>query len=181
MASPPDILDDVLVTRVQMGDLSAAERLVERYQQPLRYFLIRLLDSRERAEEVLQEVWMAVFRRIRRLRSNQAFSPWVYRIARNRAYDMIRKTRRVEPMPEELPGPSDDDEEFTAEDAAAVHECIGELATPHREVLLLRFLEEMSYEQIANVTSCSVGTVKSRLHHAKLLLRQKMERYYAKR
>jgi RNA polymerase sigma-70 factor (ECF subfamily) len=178
---PPleSILDELLVLRAQLGDQLAARQLVERYQAPLRYFLIRLLGQRDGVDDVLQEVWLAVFRQIRKLQTREAFAVWIYRITRNRAYDFLRRARRSEPLPENAFSPADVDPEFTAEDAAAVHRCLNALSTEHREVLLLRFLEQMDYEQIADVTGCAVGTVKSRLHHAKLLLRQKMEQSHA--
>ena len=175
MLTLEQILDDVLIARIQAGDGSAAERLVARYQPPLRYFLIRLLGPGESPDDMLQEVWLSVFRQIRRLKTRESFSVWLYRIARNRAYDSLRRRRRFEALPDDRTESRDGDDEFTAEDAAAVHQGLDALSHEHREVLLLRFLEEMSYEDIAAVTGCTLGTVKSRIHYAKLLLRREME------
>jgi len=71
---------------------------------------------------------------------------------------------------------SDDADEFTAEDVARVHAALDGLAPEFREVLVLRFLEEMAYADIARVVDCPIGTVRSRLHHAKLALRRQLER-----
>ena len=65
---------------------------------------------------------------------------------------------------------------FSAEDAVKIHRCLAKLNPDHKEVLLLRFLEQMSYEQIAKVIDCSIGTVRSRIHYAKIALRKKMEK-----
>ena len=69
-----------------------------------------------------------------------------------------------------------DEETFAADDVRLVHECLDELTPPHREVLVLRFLESMSYEAIADVVGCGVGTIRSRLHYAKQALRAAIER-----
>ena len=118
-----------------------------------------------------------MFRALPGLREAQRFSPWLYRIARDRAYRELRKRH----VPVEAGNDVDlahegADEEFTADDAAAVHEALDRLSPGHREALLLRFIEAMSYEQIAAVTGCSVGTVRSRIHYAKSALRQIIER-----
>ena len=65
---------------------------------------------------------------------------------------------------------------FSVEDAAKIHRCLKELQPEHREVLMLRFLEQMSYKQISDVTNCSLGTIKSRIHYAKLALKKEMEK-----
>jgi RNA polymerase sigma-70 factor (ECF subfamily) len=173
------VLDDILVIQARSGDLAAAERLVERHQASLRYFLIRMLGPRDAVDDLAQEVWLAVFRQLRGLKSAEAFSTWMYRIARNRVYDLLRKARAFEELPDDIPAAGEAEDEFTPEDAAKVNRCLGLLNPAHREVLLLRFLENMSYEQIAEVVGLALGTVKSRIHHAKLLLRQKMEHEYA--
>jgi RNA polymerase sigma-70 factor (ECF subfamily) len=65
---------------------------------------------------------------------------------------------------------------FSAEDAAKIHRCLKELQPEYKEVLMLRFLEQMSYKQISKVINCNLGTVKSRIHYAKLVLRKEMEK-----
>ena len=111
------------------------------------------------------------------LREAERFSPWLYRIARDRAYRELRKRRvPVEQSDGAYLADESAGEEFTAEDAAAVHEALDGLSPEHREALLLRFIEAMSYEQIAGVTGCSVGTVRSRIHYGKRALRNIIER-----
>jgi RNA polymerase sigma-70 factor (ECF subfamily) len=164
----------VLVVRCQLGDREAFAELVARCQPTLRAYLHKLLASGHNADDVAQEVWMDVFRGLPRLTDPGAFGPWLYRIAHNRAYRVLR--RRPEPV--SAIGdiePADDAEpetEFTVEDAQAVHAAIDKLPSEHREVLLLKFMEDMSYEEIAGVVGCPVGTVRSRIHNAKRQLRK---------
>ncbi len=92
--------------------------------------------------------------------------------------ELRRRRPKVWPADEMdlIPNEETREADFTAEDAARVHAVLDQLAPEHREILLLRFIEEMSYEDIARVTDCQVGTVKSRLHYAKRALRRMMER-----
>jgi RNA polymerase sigma-70 factor (ECF subfamily) len=168
----------LLVIRCQIGDTAAFEELVGLCQPRLRGFLFKMVGGRENVDDLAQDVWMDVFRDLPRLSEPGAFLPWFYRIARNRAFRALRKRpQMIEPVaPDELAAPADEPAEFTAEDAQAVHAALDELTPEHREVLLLRFMEEMSYEEIAKVTECQIGTVRSRIHNAKRALREIIER-----
>jgi RNA polymerase sigma-70 factor (ECF subfamily) len=101
----------------------------------------------------------------------------LYRIARDRAFRVLRR-RQPPTCPlaeEEVPDPGKD-VEFAAEDVERVHAALDQLVPEHREVLVLRFLEGMAYEDMARVIGCPVGTVRSRLHYAKRELRRTVER-----
>jgi RNA polymerase sigma-70 factor, ECF subfamily len=169
------IYERVLVVRCQAGDEGAFAELVGRYDARLAYFLRKLVG--ERADDVLQEVWLDVFRNLPRLADPQAFRAWVYRIARDRAFGLLRKSRQIEQPLGEADVPDEaDDNGFDAEDAARIHAALDLLPPEQREVLVLRFVETMSYEAIARVTSQPLGTVRSRLHYAKQALRTILER-----
>jgi RNA polymerase sigma-70 factor (ECF subfamily) len=169
------IYERVLVVRSQAGDEAAFAELVARYQPRLSYFLRKLVSNR--ADDVLQDVWLDVLRSLPRLADPQAFRAWVYRIARDRAYGLLRKAQRAEqPLGEaEVPDESDDNG-FDAEDAQRIHAALDELNPEQREVLVLRFVESMSYEAIAGVTGQPLGTVRSRIYYAKRALRNILER-----
>ncbi len=164
--------------RCQAGDEAAFAELVARYQPRLRYYLRKMLRDVQGAEDALQDVWLDVFRAVARLADGGAFRAWLYRIARDRALRELRK-RRPPPRPlqevDAIDGRADEDP-FTAEDVERVHAGLDELAAEHREVLVLRFVEGMTYEEIARVVGCQVGTVRSRLHYAKRALRGVLER-----
>ncbi len=176
--------DDALVERLlviacQAGDEGAFAELVGRYAPRLAYYVRKVLGAAEDPDDVLQEVWTDVFRTIGRLRSPASFRPWLYSIARARAFDEVRRERRAPAheaggaLEDAAAGPEPD---FTEEDAARIHAALDEISPEHREVLVLRFLEDMSGEEIAAAIGCAPGTVRSRLHYAKVALRRALER-----
>jgi RNA polymerase sigma-70 factor (ECF subfamily) len=169
------IYDALLVVRAQAGDHAAFMELVERYSPKLRYFVRKLLASADGADDAMQDIWLDVFRHLPRLNDPQAFVAWLYRVARDRAYGRIRKTRRYEQLLDESTVAevvADEADDFSAEDAAQIHAALDRLPDEQREVLVLRFLEDMSYDQIAQVVGCQLGTVRSRIHYGKQALRR---------
>ena len=173
------LYEQVLVLRCQTGDEAAFAQLVERYGPRLRYYLQKAFGRRDGAEDAWQDVWFTVFRKVRGLADPGAFTPWLYQIARRRAYDVLRQRRPpCRPMEEaeQLADPSAEAPDFSPEEGQLIHAALDELTLEHREVLVLRFLEDMTYENMAAVTGCQMGTVKSRLWHAKRALRRILER-----
>ena len=171
----PEVLEHLIVLRAQLGEREAYEALFKRYNSRLLYYLRRLLSLSSDAEDVLQEVWIVVVKKVSTLDRPEAFKSWIYRIAHNRAISKMRKHRRYVPL-DDLPieleiDPTTDEKDdlgaFADYDANSLHKGLDALSPPHREVLALRFLEELSYEQIAAVVDCSLGTVRSRLYYAK--------------
>jgi RNA polymerase sigma-70 factor (ECF subfamily) len=167
----------LLVVRCQAGDRAAFEELVELYQPRLHYFLAKMVGDPHEADDLLQEVWFDVYRGVAKLADPGAFRAWLYQIARHRALRAVRKRRLPLSSLEgvDLAREEGEDDDFSADDAERVHAALDRLAPEHREVLLLRFTEEMTYEDIARVTGCPSGTVRSRLHYAKRALRKVME------
>jgi RNA polymerase sigma-70 factor (ECF subfamily) len=172
------LYEHVLVLRCQAGDEAAFAELVQRYQPRLRYYLRKMLGNPQGAEDALQDVWLDVFRAVPRLADAGAFRAWLYRIARDRAARELRKRRPPhQPLGDvDPPGGRAEPDPFTADDAARVHAALDALAAEHREVLVLRYVEAMTYEEIARVVGCQLGTVRSRLHYAKRALRGVLER-----
>lgn len=170
------LYEKVLVLRCQTGDEEAFGELVERYQSRLRYYLHKMLRDAHRAEDALQEVWLDVFRAVPRLTDAGAFRAWVYQIARTRAFREHRQRRLTAQALEDADVTDDTEDNFTAEDAEVIHAALDELPAEQREVLVLRYIEDMSYEEIAGIVGCRVGTVRSRLHYGKSALREILER-----
>jgi RNA polymerase sigma-70 factor (ECF subfamily) len=172
------LYERLLVVRCQAGDESAFAELMGHYQQRLRYYLRKMLLGVGEAEDVLQEVWFDVFRSIARLANPDAFRAWLYRIARGRAIKAFRKKKlSFQPLENlafhEL---ADDHEVFETDDVEHVHAALDLLPATQREVLVLRYIEDMSYEEIAGIVDCQVGTVRSRLHYAKRALRNELKK-----
>lgn len=179
--TPEQLYERLLVLRCQTGDEAAFEELVARYAPRIRYYLRKMLRDASHAEDAVQETWIEVLRNIGRLQDAAAFPSWLYRVARDRAFRHLRKSGRV-PLPLEdadLANDAEADPIVSAEEAAAVHVALDALAPEHREVLVLRFLEDMTYEAIADVTGNPLGTVRSRLFYAKRALREVLERKHA--
>jgi RNA polymerase sigma-70 factor (ECF subfamily) len=179
MTDPENQLyEQLLVLRCQTGDEIAFATLVERYGRRLRYYLQKSFGRIDCVDDAYQDVWLIVYRKIRGLMDPGAFVTWLYRIAQNRVRQELRRRRRPAcPIDEadEMPAPAIDEAELTPEDGARIHTALEDLGLEHREVLLLRFLEGMTYEQIAAVSGCGAGTVKSRLYYAKRALRRLLE------
>ena len=178
------ILERLLVLRCQMGDSAALEELFARYDARIGYYLRRLLSDAEMAADAQQETWVKVVRGIRGLKEPEAFAVWLYRIARSKAIDQLNTNKRFKASEldvaaeELLNAGSAADEELPRADAERIHAELEKLSPRHREVLTLRFLEDLPYEQMAQVVGCTVGTVRSRLHYAKLALRRRLENEY---
>ena len=170
---------EALVLRCQIGDAVAFEELFKRFQPRLRYFLRRLDQTGADTDDLLQDIWLRVLRGITKLRDPIAFPVWLYKIARNRVYRKSQQKRQVAHMAQEeliLPPMENKELNLGANLADKVHRALTRIQPFHREVLTLHFLEQMSYESIAVVVGCSLGTVKSRMHHAKQSLRKELER-----
>lgn len=168
------LYERLLVLRCQTGDEAAYRELVGRFSPRLRYFLLKLGPRPDRVDDLLQDTWLDVLRQLPRLKDAGAFTTWMYRIAHGKAMLDGRRNGRAIGTTAELEEIAHAENEplFTPEDAAQIHIALDQLEPPHREVIVLRFLEELSYEQIALIADCPVGTVRSRLHHAKMKLQQ---------
>jgi len=172
--SPADIYRRLLILRCQTGDEAALSELIALHSPGLRVFISKLLVNSSAVDDVLQDTWFDVFRKINRLQSPDSFVAWLYRIARDKVFRFLRRKISV-PVDESVIGdlPADVDE-FFADEAEQVRLALDELSIEHREVLVLRFVEDMTYEQIAEVTGEPIGTVRSRLYYAKQALRNRL-------
>lgn len=168
------ILCELLVLRCQRRDRRAADELVTLFEKPLLYYLRRMVGSEADAWDLVQETWVSVFKALPTLRDARALPAFLYRTARNQALALLRHRNadlRLYAAVEAPPNDTDREPDFTSEVAAAVHAGLNKLSLPHREALTLFFLEQLSIEEIASVLAIPIGTVKSRLHHAKKALR----------
>ena len=167
-----------LVVRSQIGDDAAFAELLQLYSPRLRFYVGKMLHERhENTEDVLQEIWLGVFRALPRLNDAAAFRAWLFRIARDRVCREFRRARiEFRPLEEQqLENIPADAEPNDAVDREAVRQQIELLSPEHREALVLRFIEDMSYDEIARVTGNTLGTVRSRIHYAKRALRRALK------
>jgi RNA polymerase sigma-70 factor, ECF subfamily len=175
--------DSAVVSAFLAGEERAFQELVERYQTRLLNFIFRTIGDRERAEDLVQEVFIRVYRHIHRFDRSKKFSTWVYTIASNLAKNELRnRSRNPLVLFQTMKGTWEgDDRPLQFEDTTArpddlyrkrhlrelVEETVAQLPEHHRQVFVLRELEGKSYEEIAEITDCNLGTVKSRLNRAR--------------
>ena len=180
-AAPPEI--NTLIEAHLQGDPLAFGQIVTRYQVRLLNFIYRMIGDRARAEDLVQETFLRVYRHLGRFDRSRKFSTWIYTIASNLAKNELRNLSRsplisfdqVRAREGEEQRPVDFEDSETRPDdlferrhlKALVDEAVARLSAHHREVFVLRELEGKSYEEIAEIMHCNLGTVKSRLNRAR--------------
>jgi RNA polymerase sigma-70 factor (ECF subfamily) len=169
-------------------DPELLDHLIETYQHRLLRYLLFLTGKREVAEDLFQETWMRVLLRGGQYNGKARFDTWLFTIARNLVIDLSRKRTMASldemseagederPFEIAVDGPSPLDQFRSREDSAEVAEVLLKLEPSHREVLVLRFHEEMSLDEIAKMTSAPLSTVKSRLYRGLAALKPEVER-----
>ncbi len=175
-----DEQQEILVLRCQIGDKDAFEELFEKFQPRLRYYLRNLDQSAHDSEDILQEIWLTVLKKISKLKEPRAFPAWLYKIARNMVYKRFKKSVNFISLDEQqLPVQvSEDNFSFSQEDAQKINRALKNILPHHREVLTLFFLERLPYQAIAEITDSTIGTIKSRIYYAKKSLRKELETEY---
>jgi RNA polymerase sigma-70 factor, ECF subfamily len=190
------IEDRALLDRAQVGDVEAFESLVERHKDRLFGLALRMTRSEADAAEVVQDTFLAAYQNLKRFRGEAAFGSWVHRIAANNALMRLRHQRVVEAATEELLAPEftergslaevpevdwsrrADEKVLDEELGRAIRQGTDALPEGYREVFLLKDVEGVPDEEIAEMMGISVPAVKSRLHRARLALREKIDAFY---
>lgn len=181
-----------LVEKSKLGETTAFDRLVDLYKDRIYNYVARMVHDPIEAEDIAQEAFVKVYRNLPSFRGASTFQTWLYRIASNLTIDSVRRRRRREntcsldaPLDTEegqmareqedcsTPGPARDLE--TAELQRQVHRAIQQLSPKLRSVVVLYELQGLSYEEIADILGCPLGTVKSRLFNARMELKQKLQ------
>lgn len=196
LVSPEKLSNYDLIVRCQEGaqpDRAAFAELLRRYQSHLNRLFYHLAPDWEERADLAQEVWIRVYRNIKRLNEPAKFRGWLSRIATNLFYDELRKRKRVaEPLsldapryvtdgqvnwelPSDAPSPTDD--LATREFYEHLQKAIAKLPETFRTTIILREIEGLAYEEIAEITGVSLGTVKSRIARARIKLQSVLQNY----
>jgi len=174
-----DIQDELLVLQCQEGDSDALQTLIARWQPRLMRLAWRLTRQREAASDIVQDAWLAIVRGVRRLDDPARFRPWAFRIVRNKSADWLRRRAvqrgAAETLEREAAQKAPGDAHHT-DDVATLRRAMEQLPEEQRAILSLHYSEQMSVDQIAAVLDVPVGTVKSRLFHARHRLKEALER-----
>ena len=171
-------IDFTLMKAIQKGDMVAFSAMVNRYKDRLMNVLGRMLSSQEEAEDIVQETFVRVYQHRQSFNFQHCFSTWIYTIGLNLARNELRKRRRFKFFEiSEMQGNEKElavDAKLPSRVPEMLNEAVEQLPGKYREAFLLRDIEEMSYEEVAGVLDVPLGTVKSRVNRARLMLREKL-------
>jgi RNA polymerase sigma-70 factor (ECF subfamily) len=188
--------DRELLARAQAGDMSAFEALVGRHEDKVYGLALRMTRSEADAAEITQDTFLSAYQHLAEFRGEAAFGSWVHRIAANNALMRLRRQKVLDIVSDDLAGPeftdrgslaeppeSDwsrraDDQLLDEELGRAIQAATDALPEGYREVFLLKDVEGLSYEEISEMVGISVPAVKSRLHRARLALREAIDAFY---
>jgi RNA polymerase sigma-70 factor (ECF subfamily) len=186
--------DRVLVVQAKTGDKKAFRKLVERHQRRAFAIAIGLVRDESDAHEIVQEAFLRVFRGLEAFEGGSSFFTWLYRIVSNLSIDVMRKPSRREtealdpawlddgidqPLIARIDGADPEDAVRRAEIYARIESALSDLPPYHRGVILMREVEGMSYEEMAEAMGVSKGTIMSRLFHARRKLQRALADCYA--
>ena len=192
----PALEDRALLERAKGGDVAAFEAIVERHRDRVFAVALHLTRSEADAAEITQETFLSAYRNLANFRGDAEVSTWLHRIAGNFGLMRLRHKKVQDRVEEPHPGPQFSDRGTLAEMVAdwradaldevldselreAITAATDSLPEGHRQVFLLRDVEGLSYEEIAEITGESVSAIKSRLHRARLALRAAIDTFYA--
>lgn len=186
--------DEGLVERIAQKDTAAFEELVLRYQNRVFGFCLRLLDDAAEAEDVAQDVFLTLYRYAAHFRGESRFSTWLFRIAKNQSLNRLKYLERRGRQAQRALGDTQEDRIASMTEreerqpdalveggqrAAIVQRAIASLPREQRVVLILRDLEDLSYEEISKIARLPVGTVKSRIHRGRTALAKRLSELLA--
>lgn len=175
-------MDDKTLAKIQSGDRAAFDLLVEEYQSQVINIAYGMLSNREDAYDAAQEVFLRIYKNIGNFRGESALSTWIFRITKNVCMDFLRKRRELVSLDadeENAPRQDIPDHRYSPEKSVErtelqrlVRQAISQMEEKYRLAITLFDIEGLSYEEIAEILDCPVGTVKSRLSRAREKLKQ---------
>ncbi len=172
-------IDFTLMKAIQRGDMVAFNSMVDRYKDRLMNVISRMLSSSEEAEDIVQETFVRVYQHRQSFNFQHCFSTWIYTICLNLARNELRKRKKFKFY--EISDMEGHETEFAVEAKIptrlpqAIDAAVKELPEKYRTAFLLRDVEEMPYEEVAKALGVPLGTVKSRVNRARLILRDKLQ------
>lgn len=176
--------DPELVANAARGLEGSFDELVNRYQRPISAFVYRMVGDYDAALDLTQEIFIKVYASLSRYRPEFKFSTWIYKIAHNAAIDHLRRTSSRErslsvgtetdnyELPLESEGLTPEQQSEREERRGEIETVVRSLPTAYRELIVLRHSQDLTYEEIVDVTGLPLGTVKNRLFRAREMMRQ---------
>lgn len=184
--------DQELVADFRSGDERALEELIQRYSNKVYALASRFTRNQEDAEEVLQDVFVTVYRKIAGFQGKSSFSSWLYRVTVNASFMKLRKRRQDQSvaMEDVLPQIQNtsairsseqmegDAATLRSEVSLALEQAIGKLPEEYRPVFILRDVDGLTSKEVGKILDLSIPAVKSRLHRSRLMIRRRLTRFY---
>lgn len=166
-----EVEDRDLIAKARRGDVEAYNLLVSRWEKRVFNYLLRLVSNREDALDLSQDVFLKAYQNLPKLDDPARFSGWLFRIAHNEAFSMLRRKRPETELAPNLPGPESGGRLLPLELSLAVESALKRLTDDQREAVLLKVYQGFKFEEMAQILECPVSTVKSRLYTALDLLK----------
>jgi RNA polymerase sigma-70 factor (ECF subfamily) len=172
--------DADLIRQAARGSVESYNLLVSRWEKRVYNYLLRITTNREDALDLTQDVFLKAYQNLRKLDDPGRFAAWLYRIAHNEAFSMFRKRRpetdvdELEPTPTETRVTVGGSSVFPMELSLAVSGALGRLSAEQREAVVLKIYQGFKFEEMAEILSCPVSTIKSRLYTALELLKTEL-------
>lgn len=187
-----DASDSEIISKLRAGDTSGYAELVERYSDKVNNLALRITRNEEDAEEILQDVFITVYRKIDKFEGKSAFSSWLYRITVNTAFMKLRKRKKhaslsledsnavaKNPWARSRSDVSDVSYMSSRHELRSMLECaISRLPEEYRVIFILRDVDGLSNQEVGELMDLSVPAVKSRLHRSRLMLRKRLQKFY---
>jgi len=172
-------IDFTLIRAIQQGDMVSFNQMVDRYKDRLMNVIGRMLSSKEEAEDIVQETFVRVYQHRQSFNFQHCFSTWIYTICLNLARNELRKRKRFKFF--EISEMQGNEAEFAVEPKIPsrlpefLNTAVAGLPQKYREAFLLRDIQELPYDEVAKILDVPLGTVKSRVNRARLILREKLK------
>lgn len=187
-ASSSSLEDDKFVKRAIDGDQDAYKQLMDKYQKPLYFHVLKMVRNHEQVEDLVQEAFMKAFNNLNSYNTNYAFSTWLYRITTNHTIDYLRKKKLKTTSINDPVKTKDGEMEIQISDEAEtdrniirkerkkiIHDAINDLPKKYRRVIEMRHLQELSYQEIAEQLDLPLGTVKAHIFRAREMLYKELK------
>jgi RNA polymerase sigma-70 factor (ECF subfamily) len=186
MPQDPRLTDEELMMNFQKGNQNSFNEIVQRYKNPLVNFVFRFIGNYEDSLDLVQETFIRVYKNKEKYRNIAKFSTWIYTIAANLSKTELRKRHRFLLLPLTIFRSNEDEYEYDIADnsfspeentekilrANIIQKALNKLSASYKEVIILRDLMELSYDEISVITRLRIGTVKSRINRGRLILKK---------
>ena len=166
-----EVEDRDLIAKARRGNVEAYNLLISRWDKRIFNYLYRLVKDREDAMDLSQDVFLKAYQNLAKLEDSSRFGPWLYRIAHNEAYSLLRKNRPETELVDDYADRMPSRRMMPVEVTLAVERAMSRLSEEQREAVVLKIYEGFKFEEMAEVLSCPVSTIKSRLYTALDLLK----------